>query len=78
MLEEVSNKMTNEITELVNQAKANLAQEINKSIVYVYWNIGRIIVSSETKYNNRLVYNYYLSIIKIVIILMLLLILKII
>lgn len=56
MLEEVSNKMTNEITELVNQAKANLAQEINKSIVYVYWNIGRIIVSSETKYNNRLEY----------------------
>ena len=36
MLEKVNNKMLNEITELVNQTKSNLVQEINKSIVYVY------------------------------------------
>ena len=56
MLEEINNKMINEITELVNQARTNLAREINKSIIYVYWNIGRIIVSNENEYNNRLEY----------------------
>ncbi len=56
MLEEINNKIINEITELVNQTRTNLAQEINKSIVYVYWNIGRIIVSNENEYNNRLEY----------------------
>ncbi len=47
MLENVNNKMIEEITNLVNQMKSNLAIEINKSIVDVYWNIGRIIVSNE-------------------------------
>lgn len=56
MLEKANNKMLNEITELVNQTKSNLVQEINKSIVYVYWNTGKIIVSNENKYNNRLEY----------------------
>lgn len=56
MLEKVNNKIVKEITELVNQTKNNLVQEINKSIVYVYWNIGKIIVSNENKYNNRLEY----------------------
>ena len=36
--------------------KSNLALEINKSIVNVYWNIGRIIVSNENENNNRLEY----------------------
>ena len=53
---ENSNKMINEITELVNNTKNNLASEINKSVIYVYWNIGRIIVSNENEYNNRLEY----------------------
>lgn len=53
---ENNNKIINEITELVNNAKNNLASEINKSVIYVYWNIGRIIVSNENEYNNRLEY----------------------
>lgn len=53
---ENNNKMINEITKLVNNAKNNLASEINKSVIYVYWNIGRIIVSNENEYNNRLEY----------------------
>lgn len=53
---ENSNEMINEITELVNNTKNNLASEINKSVIYVYWNIGRIIVSNENEYNNRLEY----------------------
>ena len=56
MLEEVNNRMINEITELINQTRTNLAREINRSIIYVYWNIGKIIVSNENKYNNRLEY----------------------
>lgn len=48
--------MIKEITNLVNQMKSNLILEINKSIVNVYWNIGKIIVSNENENNNRLEY----------------------
>ena len=56
MLEKNNAKIIAEITNLVNEVKAELANEINKSIVYVYWNIGKIIVSNESEYNNRLEY----------------------
>ena len=56
MLEKNGNKMIQEITNLVEEVKSNLANEINKSIIYVYWNIGRIIVSNENEFNNRLEY----------------------
>ena len=56
MLEKCNNKMIQEITNLVEEVKFNLANEINKSIIYVYWNIGRIIVSNENEFNNRLEY----------------------
>ncbi len=56
MLENVNNKMIEEITNLVNQMQSKLAIEINKSIVDVYWNIGRIIVSNENENNNCLEY----------------------
>ena len=48
--------MALEISAMVNEAKSNLAKEINKSITYVYWNIGRIIVKHENEDNNRLEY----------------------
>lgn len=53
---EKSNIMAQEIANMVNETKSNLAKEINKSIVYVYWNIGRIIVKHENEDNNRLEY----------------------
>lgn len=56
MLEKIDAEMIKEITDLVNQVKSNLALEINRSIVTVYWNIGRIIVSNENENNNRLEY----------------------
>ena len=56
MLEKNNSKMIQEITSLVNEVKTNLAKEINKSIIYVYWNIGRIIVKHENEDNNRLEY----------------------
>ena len=51
-----NNSMALEISVIVNEAKSNLAKEINKSITYVYWNIERIIVKHENKDNNRLEY----------------------
>lgn len=36
---EKNNKMISEITELVTKVKNELANEINKSVVFVYWNI---------------------------------------
>ena len=36
MLEKSNEKMIQEITNLVNEVKENLAKEINKSITYVY------------------------------------------
>ena len=56
MLEKTNKEMIKEITTLVNDVKNNLAKEINKSITYVYWNIGKIILSNENEYNNRLEY----------------------
>lgn len=53
---EKNDTMIQEITKLVNQVKSNLASEINKSVIYVYWNIGRIIVSNENEHNNRMEY----------------------
>ena len=46
MLEKNNSKMIQEITNLVNEVKSKLSSEINKSIIYVYWNIGKIIVSN--------------------------------
>ena len=56
MLEKNNSKMIQEITHLVNEVKSDLVNKINSSIVYVYWNIGKIIVSNENEYNNRLEY----------------------
>ena len=33
--------MIREITNLVNEVKSNLFSEINKSILYLYWNIEK-------------------------------------
>lgn len=46
---EKSNANALEISVMVNEAKSNLTKEINKSITYVYWNIGRIIVKHENE-----------------------------
>lgn len=47
MLQKTNAKMIQAITNLVNQTKSNLVNEINKSIIYVYWNIGKIIVANK-------------------------------
>ena len=51
-----NNSLVLEISTIVNEVKTNLSKEINKSIIYVYWNIGRIIVKHENEDNNRLEY----------------------
>lgn len=40
---EKNNTIALVITSMVNEAKNNLTKEINKSITYVYCNIGRIV-----------------------------------
>jgi len=50
---EKNNQMALEISEIVNETKSKLAKDINKSITYVYWNVGRIIVKHENEDNNR-------------------------
>lgn len=56
MLEKNNTKMIKEITKLVDEIKNNIAKEINKSIVYTYWSIGKIIVLNEKEHNNRMEY----------------------
>ena len=51
-----NNSLVLEISTIVNEIKTNLSKEINKSIIYVYWNIGKIIVKHENEDNNRLEY----------------------
>ena len=51
-----NNTMALEISKFVVEAKSALAKELNKSITYVYWNIGKIIVKHENEDNNRLEY----------------------
>ncbi len=51
-----NNKIALEIANMVNEVKSNLTKEINNSITYVNWNIGRIIVKHENEDNNRLEY----------------------
>lgn len=51
-----NNSLVLEISTIVNEVKTNLSKEINKSIIYVYWNIGKIIVKHENENNNRLEY----------------------
>lgn len=41
MLEKENSKIIQEITNLVNEVKSNLFSEINKSILYLYWNIEK-------------------------------------
>lgn len=53
---EKNNSIVLEISTMVNEAKSNLTKTINKSIICVYWNIGRIIVKHENEDNNRLEY----------------------
>ena len=53
---EKNDSLVLEISTMVNEVKTNLAKEINKSITYVYWNIGKIIVKHENEDNNRLEY----------------------
>ena len=41
------NNLIDEIKQLVNQAKYQIAYNINTELLYTYWNVGRLIVSKE-------------------------------
>lgn len=48
--------LADNIAELVDKAKINLAQSINTTLVSTYWNIGKYIVEFEQKGNTKAVY----------------------
>lgn len=55
-MEKNIDEISKEISKMVNEVKNNLAREINKSIVFVYWSIGKTIVMHECSFGGRLGY----------------------
>ena len=45
-----------EIKQIMEQARTNVAKEVNKELITAYWNIGRIIVEYEQDNRDRAVY----------------------
>ena len=48
--------MINEIKDILQTARANVAQQVNTELLTTYWNIGRIIVELEQKSKERAEY----------------------
>ena len=45
--------MINEIKEVLQSARQNVAQQVNTELLTTYWNIGRIIVEHEQQSKER-------------------------
>jgi len=52
----MTNKMIEQIKQVMGQARTNVAKAINNELITAYWNIGRIIVEYEQKNNERAAY----------------------
>lgn len=48
--------MINEIKDILQTARANVAQQVNTELLTTYWNIGRIIVEHEQNSKERAEY----------------------
>lgn len=48
--------MMNEIKEVLQSARLNVAQQVNSELLAAYWNIGRIIVEHEQQSKERAEY----------------------
>ena len=48
--------MINEIKDILQTARANVAQQVNTELLTTYWNIGRIIVEREQNSKERAEY----------------------
>ncbi|MBO6115437.1 MAG: DUF1016 family protein [Lachnospiraceae bacterium] len=52
----ITTDMINEIKDIIDKAKKNVAKEINIELISAYWNIGRVIVEHEQNNNDRAEY----------------------
>ena len=50
------NDMINDIKDILQAARANVAQQVNTELLTTYWNIGRIIVEHEQNSKERAEY----------------------
>ena len=52
----MTNEMINQIKQVMEQARSNVARTVNNELINAYWNIGRIIVEHEQENNERAAY----------------------
>ncbi len=56
MLENVNNKMIEEIKNIIVSSRNKIAYEVNNTMLLAYWNVGRIIVENEQNGNIKAEY----------------------
>ena len=56
MLEKNNNKMIQEIKDIILSSRKKVAYEVNNTMLYAYWNVGRIIVENEQNGNIKAEY----------------------
>lgn len=54
--EAVQQKMISEIREIMKNARQSAAREVNRRLLFAYWNIGRVIFEYEQRHERRAVY----------------------
>ena len=50
--EAVQQKMISEIREIMKHTRGDTAREVNRKLLFAYWNIGRVIVEYEQERMN--------------------------
>ena len=56
MLEKTNEKMIQEIKDIILNSRKKVAYEVNNTMLYAYWNVGRIIVENEQNGNIKAEY----------------------
>ncbi len=56
MLEKSNNKIIQEIKDIILSSRKKVAYEVNNTMLYAYWNVGRIIVENEQNGNIKAEY----------------------
>ena len=56
MLEKYNNKMIQEIKDIILSSRKKVSYEVNNTMLYAYWNVGRIIVENEQNGNIKAEY----------------------
>ena len=56
MLEKANEKMIQEIKDIILSSRKKVAYEVNNTMLYAYWNVGRIIVENEQNGNIKAEY----------------------